>query len=82
MAIWNNTYPLPNQPVPLNPISIVDIFFPGFTNISAAIQQLQIGNLNGSARIRCICGALVFLGKYAHKYLKAFVETYFSSWFP
>jgi hypothetical protein len=24
----------------------------------------------------------VFLGKYAHKYLKAFVETYFSSWFP
>jgi chaperone BCS1 len=82
MASYNESYFLPRQLAPSYPISIVDIFFPGFTNISAAIQQLQISNSNGYARILCICGALVFLGKYAYKYLKAFVETYFSSWFP
>jgi hypothetical protein len=58
----------------------VDIFFPGFTNISAAIQQLQVGNSNGFARIICICGAVFLLEKYAYKYWREFVTGYFSSW--
>jgi chaperone BCS1 len=82
MAAYNDSYSLPRQPVPSNPISIVDILFPGFTNISSAIQQLQVGDSNGYARILCISGIVVLLGKYAYKYLKAFVETYFSSWCP
>jgi hypothetical protein len=80
MASYNDSYLLPRQPGPSYPISIVDIFFPGFTNISAAIQQLQVGNSNGYARILCICGIVVFLGKYAFKYLRELVTTYFSSW--
>jgi chaperone BCS1 len=63
-----------------SPVSVVDIFLPGFTNISAAIQQLQVSDSNGFARMLCICGIIVFLAKYAYTYLKAVVETYFSSW--
>lgn len=79
MATYNDSYSLPRQPVPSHPISIVDIFFPGLTNISAAIQQLQVGNSNDYAGILCICGFVVFVGKYAYRYLKEFVDTYFSS---
>ncbi|KAF4626888.1 hypothetical protein G7Y89_g11268 [Cudoniella acicularis] len=49
MSTCNNTYSPPSQPAPSHPISIVDIFFPGLTNISAALQQLQAGNSNSYA---------------------------------
>jgi mitochondrial chaperone BCS1 len=80
MATYNETYSLPSQQVPLNPISIVDIFFPGLTNISAAFLQLQTGNTNGYAQILCICGIVVFLGKYPYNFVKEFVDSHFSSW--
>jgi chaperone BCS1 len=80
MASNNQTYSLPSQPVPLNPISIVDIFFPGLNNISAALQQLQASSPNSYGGMLCICGIVVFLGKYAYKSVKEFVDTYFSSW--
>jgi hypothetical protein len=79
MATYNDSYSPPRQPIPSSPISIVDIFFPGFTNISAAIQQLQASQTNGYAQMLCICGIAVFFGRYAYKHLKAFVETHFSS---
>jgi hypothetical protein len=37
IAIHNNTYSLPSQPLPLSPILIVDVFFPGLTNIPTAL---------------------------------------------
>ncbi|PGH34350.1 hypothetical protein GX50_02833 [[Emmonsia] crescens] len=42
-------------------ISIVDIFFPGFTSISASIQQLLVTDLNSCAHILCFCSMLLFL---------------------
>jgi hypothetical protein len=50
---------------------MVDVFFPGLTNIPAALQQLQAGNPNSYGRMLCICGLAVFFG--------ALVATYFSS---
>jgi len=81
MATYNDSHSLPRQPVPSYPLSIVDIFFPGFISISAAVQQLQAGDTNGYARILCICGIVLFLGKYAYNSVKAFVDT-FSPWLP
>ena len=67
-----------SSPIPPHSISIVDVFFPGFTGISTAIRQLLYGNLDSCARLLCIYGLLVFLGRYTYKYLGEFVETFFS----
>ena len=82
MEAYNQTYSRPSQQVPLSPMSIVDIFFPGLTNISAAFQHLQTSNTNGYVRILCICGIIGFLGKYAYNFVQAFVENHFSSLLP
>jgi hypothetical protein len=58
------------QLIPSHQISIVDVFFPGFSSISATMQQLLAGNLNSYARLLCIYGMLVFLVTYVYRYLK------------
>jgi chaperone BCS1 len=79
MAAHNNAYSLPSQPPPVSPISKVDAFFPGLTNISAALQRLLAGNPNSYGRMLCICGLAVFFGRYAKDFFGALVTTYFSS---
>jgi hypothetical protein len=78
MASYNDSYPLPRNPIPSSPISIVDIFFPGFTNISAAFQQLQASSTNGYTQMLCICGIAMFFSRYAYNSMKRFIDTYFS----
>ncbi|QSS61743.1 hypothetical protein I7I51_03920, partial [Histoplasma capsulatum] len=58
-------------------ISIMDVFFPGFTGITASMQQLLTGNLNSYAHLMCMCGMFLFLGRYAYRYLTELVEAYF-----
>ncbi|KAK0628116.1 putative mitochondrial chaperone bcs1 [Bombardia bombarda] len=55
-------------------MSIVDIVFPGFTGISAVVQQLLAGNLNSYTQLLCICGMLMFFGRYACRFLGDVVE--------
>ncbi|PVH70485.1 P-loop containing nucleoside triphosphate hydrolase protein [Cadophora sp. DSE1049] len=78
MAAHNNSYSLPSQPLPLSPISMVDVFFPGLTNIPAALQQLQAGP-NSYGRVLCICGLAVFFGRYTKDFFRALVATHFTS---
>ncbi|OJD11466.1 hypothetical protein AJ78_07772 [Emergomyces pasteurianus Ep9510] len=60
-------------------ISIVDVFFPGFTSIAASVQQLLATDLNSYVHILCFCGMLLFLGRYAVRYLTDLMKTYFTS---
>ncbi|OJD12142.1 hypothetical protein AJ78_07213 [Emergomyces pasteurianus Ep9510] len=78
MNSFNVAGSLPIHTVP-SQISIVDAFFPGFTAISASIQQVLAGNLNSYAHLLCFCGMLLFLGRYAARYLMDLMETYFTS---
>jgi len=57
---------------------MVDVFFPGLTNIPAALQQLQAGP-NSYGRVLCICGLAVFFGRYVKDFFEAFVTRHFSS---
>jgi len=82
MATSNDSYSLPVQPVTSYPLSILDLFFPGLNGISAAVRQLQAGSSDSYAGILCICGMLVFLGKYFYKHVREVVMTYFSSYRP
>jgi chaperone BCS1 len=63
-------------------ISIIDVIFPGFSGISASIQQLLAGNLNSHARILCIVAVFVIMVRYAYRYAKGIVEDNFSIWPP
>ncbi len=80
MAAHNNAHSLPSQPLPLSPILIVDVFFPGLTNISTALQQLLASNPNSYGRMLCIYGLAVFFGRYIKDFFGTLVATYFSSW--
>ncbi|KAK1690428.1 mitochondrial chaperone bcs1 [Colletotrichum godetiae] len=60
-------------------VSIVDIFFPGFTGATAALRQLLDGNLDSYAGLLCICGLLVFCGKLLSRTVGGFVGTYLTS---
>ncbi|KZL67550.1 mitochondrial chaperone BCS1 [Colletotrichum tofieldiae] len=67
----------PNPP-PLH-LSAMDIFFPGFTGLTATLQQLLNGNLDGYASLLCICGMLMICGKFLCRTVGGFVDTYFTS---
>lgn len=60
-------------------VSVRGYLFPGFSSLSATVQQLLIGNLNSYARLLCIGRMLVFLVRYAYSYVKELVKTFFSS---
>ncbi|KAH7363941.1 BCS1 N terminal-domain-containing protein [Rhexocercosporidium sp. MPI-PUGE-AT-0058] len=78
MATHNNAYSLPSQPLLLSPVSMVDVFFPGLTNISAVLQQLLAGP-NSYGRLFCICGLAVCFGRYVKEFFEAFVTRHFTS---
>ncbi|KAH8661726.1 mitochondrial chaperone BCS1 [Ilyonectria robusta] len=59
-------------------MSILEIFFPGFSHASGTIQQLLAGGLNSYAHLICLFGLLAFFGTYTHK-LNAFLEDHFTS---
>lgn len=56
----------------------MDLLVPGFTDISATIQQILYGNLDSYARVLGLCWLLTFAARYAYKSLWAFIEVYFS----
>ncbi|KAK2005331.1 P-loop containing nucleoside triphosphate hydrolase protein [Colletotrichum eremochloae] len=69
------------QPTHLTPrhMSIVDVFFPGFTSIATASQQYLGINLDYWAGLICICGMILFFGKLAYKSIGDFVNTHLTS---
>jgi mitochondrial chaperone BCS1 len=79
MASSNNNASTPIQQTLLTNASFLDLFFPGLSVISPAFQQLAAGRLNGYTGLLCLCGLLVYLGKYIYGYFRDLVETYFSS---
>jgi chaperone BCS1 len=78
MNAFNGANTLPIHSIPSHQISILDAFFPGFTGISASVQQLLAGNTDGFAHLLCICGILLFLVRYGYRYSMELVEAYFS----
>jgi mitochondrial chaperone BCS1 len=64
------------QPFP-SQLSIIDIFFPGFTTVSASARELVNGNIS-FGRLLCIGGLLIFLAHYTFRYFGELVDRYFS----
>ncbi|KZL81265.1 hypothetical protein CI238_12584 [Colletotrichum incanum] len=60
-------------------VSMIDIFFSGFTGITTALHQLLNGNLDSYAGLLCICGMLMIFGKFLCRTVGGFVDTYFTS---
>ncbi|KAH8651726.1 P-loop containing nucleoside triphosphate hydrolase protein [Ilyonectria robusta] len=78
MTPSSNTSPPLVQETPFQQMSILDIFFPGFSHISSTIQQLLAGDLSSYAHLMCLFGLLAFFGTYTHK-LRVLLEDHFTS---
>jgi hypothetical protein len=61
------------------PISVVDIFFPGFSALNATAQQLLLNNTNGYVRLLCIGAVFAIFARYAYRYTNDLINKYFSS---
>ncbi|KAF2184507.1 hypothetical protein K469DRAFT_688528 [Zopfia rhizophila CBS 207.26] len=59
MATFNDASP-PIQLIPSPQVSMLDFFFPGFTGISAATEQLLAVKSNSYARVRITHGETLF----------------------
>ncbi|OAA63264.1 mitochondrial chaperone BCS1 [Niveomyces insectorum RCEF 264] len=82
MAVYNDASTSPIQPIPSHQISIMDVFFPGFAEISTALQQLLAGNMNSYTHLLCICGLLMFVGGRISRLLRTlgnWVGSYFTT---
>lgn len=47
-------------------VSIVDIFFPGFSVLNATVQQLLLNNMNGYVRLLCILVVFAIFACYVY----------------
>ncbi|KAI3528398.1 mitochondrial chaperone bcs1 [Colletotrichum abscissum] len=57
----------------------MDVFFPGFTSAMTALNQLLNGTLDSFAITLCVCGLLIFGGKFICNTVGGFVDTYLTS---
>lgn len=71
---------LPMRPMP-SLISIVDVFFPGFSAVAASAQQLLVGDVNSYVRLLCMGAVFVIFFRYVYGYAKDLINKYFSSSF-
>ncbi|KUL81905.1 hypothetical protein ZTR_09532 [Talaromyces verruculosus] len=69
-------YP-PMHPV-ASPISVVDIFFPGFSALNATAQQLLLNNTNGYVRLLCIGAVFAIFARYAYRHTNDLINKYFT----
>jgi hypothetical protein len=78
MAGYIENSSLPVQPFSDAQASILDLLFPGFTRMSAAVQWYPTIDLNIYAPLLCVLGLLMFACGRICKYLLRLLETYFS----
>ncbi|KAK2052518.1 hypothetical protein LY76DRAFT_630014 [Colletotrichum caudatum] len=65
-----------HHPPPPPHLSVMDIFFPGFTGLTVTLQQLLNGKMDGYAGLLCICGTLMVCGKFLWRTVGEFADTY------
>ncbi|KAJ5998010.1 hypothetical protein N7522_009670 [Penicillium canescens] len=63
----------------LSQMSLLDVFFPGLSMASASAQQLLAGNLDSYTRLLCTLGMVVLFTRYAVRYVRELVRSYFTS---
>ncbi|KUL81422.1 hypothetical protein ZTR_09480 [Talaromyces verruculosus] len=61
-----------------HPISVVDIFFPGFSALNATAQQLLLNNTNGYVRLLCIGAVFAIFARYAYRHTNDLINKYFT----
>jgi chaperone BCS1 len=78
MNVFSGAEYMPMHPM-ASPISVVDIFFPGFSALNATAQQLLLNNTNGYVRLLCIGAVFAIFARYAYRYTNDLISKYFSS---
>ncbi|QKX61641.1 uncharacterized protein TRUGW13939_08793 [Talaromyces rugulosus] len=59
------------------PMSIMDVFFPGFSTVTASAQQLLVGDENTFVRLLCMGVIFATFVQYATAYAKKLIDRHF-----
>lgn len=78
MASFNGSRPQQLYMGSLPQTSILDFFFPGFSGISATIEQMLAGNISTHASLLCFLLAALYFGKRAVFTVWEWVEEHLS----
>ncbi|KAH8706063.1 putative mitochondrial chaperone bcs1 [Talaromyces proteolyticus] len=68
---------LPLRPM-ASPMSVVDVFFPGFSAVNASVQQLLPHDVNGYVHLLCMGAVFVVFARYAYSYANDVINKYLS----
>ncbi|CRG92700.1 hypothetical protein PISL3812_09766 [Talaromyces islandicus] len=60
-----------------SPVSVVDVFFPGFSAINATAQQLLLHDVNGYVRFLCMGAVVAIFARYVYGYINDVIIRYF-----
>jgi chaperone BCS1 len=65
------------QALPQAQVSVLELFFPGFSRISPIVARYTGINLDAVVPLLCLCGLLVFLYKRGYQDVSSWVQNYF-----
>ncbi|RSL58675.1 hypothetical protein CEP51_014041 [Fusarium floridanum] len=74
MTLLSNLSPPLIQKALSQQMSVLDLFLPGFTNITSAASQILSGNLTGYTHLMCILALAAFLKPYIFELRDWFIE--------
>ncbi|KAJ3453432.1 hypothetical protein MRS44_017679 [Fusarium solani] len=74
MTLLSNISPPLIQEALSPQMSVLDLFLPGFTNITSAASQILSGNLTGYTQLMCIFALAAFLKPYVFQLRDWFIE--------
>lgn len=79
MTLLSNISPPLIQEALFQQMSVLDLFLPGFTNITSTVSQALSGNLTGYTHLMCIFALAAFLKPYVFQLRSWFIEHFSKS---
>uniref|UniRef100_A0A8H7K2N6 BCS1 N-terminal domain-containing protein n=1 Tax=Bionectria ochroleuca TaxID=29856 RepID=A0A8H7K2N6_BIOOC len=74
----NASPPLIQEPLS-QPMSILDLFLPGFSNITNAASQVLNGNMSGYTQLMCLFALAALLKPYVFRFIDWFIDHFTST---
>jgi hypothetical protein len=74
MMLLSNLSPPLIQEALSQHMSVLDLFLPGFTNITSAASQVLNGNLTGYTQLMCLFALVAFLKPYVFELRDWFIQ--------
>ncbi|CAG9953437.1 unnamed protein product [Clonostachys rosea f. rosea IK726] len=79
MTLLSNISPPLIQETLSHPMSVLDLFLPGFSNITNAASQVLNGNMSGYTQLMCLFALAALLKPYVFRFIDWFIDHFTST---